>query len=338
MRIYPTDGVSGIISPPYSFYWYEDWFWSPRNNRAMGATVKKVVVENGVSITGSNNGMFGHLPNCIEMDLRGLDTSRCTSFSRFFEGDYALQFLDISTWDTTHIPSGDRWGYYSFFAGVQSLKKIVIGSDFSFAGSAWSLLYFPTPSGVNYTGKWIREDKAYGPFTPAELRDNYTSEMAGTWVWEMMPPAAYAILQDNGELVLFRADAGLTAGTGKTVTDVSGNTYTGQLYTGIETTNFNNSSNCKWIDQRSSIKSVRVAEGQVIKPISCLDWFYGCSNMTSCDLKGLDTSNVTSMSEMFSGCSSLISLDLSGFDTSNVINMEQMFYKTPYACIEFIKF
>lgn len=35
-----------------------------------------------------------------------------------------------------------------------------------------------------YTGKWIREDGSYGPYTPEELRDNYTPQMAGVWVWE----------------------------------------------------------------------------------------------------------------------------------------------------------
>lgn len=42
-------------------------------------------------------------------------------------------------------------------------------------------------------------------------------------------------------------------------------------------------------------------------------------------LKGLDTSNVTSMYYMFSDCSSLTSLDLSNFDTSNVTDIERMF-------------
>ena len=53
--------------------------------------------------------------------------------------------------------------------------------------------------------------------------------------------------------------------------------------------------------------------------------FSGCSSLTSLDLSGLDTSNVTDMWGMFSGCSSLKSLDLSGFDTSNVTDMSFMF-------------
>ena len=54
--------------------------------------------------------------------------------------------------------------------------------------------------------------------------------------------------------------------------------------------------------------------------------FINCSNLTSLDLSGLDTSAVTTMEEMFANCSHLTSLDLSGFNTSAVTNMYQMFF------------
>ena len=47
--------------------------------------------------------------------------------------------------------------------------------------------------------------------------------------------------------------------------------------------------------------------------------------MSSLDLSGFDTMNVTDMSGMFQDCSSLSSLDLSNFDTTNVTNMCRMF-------------
>lgn len=53
--------------------------------------------------------------------------------------------------------------------------------------------------------------------------------------------------------------------------------------------------------------------------------FHGCNKLTSIDLSGFDTSNVTNMGGMFSGCSSLTSLDVSSFNTANVTNMESMF-------------
>ena len=59
---------------------------------------------------------------------------------------------------------------------------------------------------------------------------------------------------------------------------------------------------------------------------SMSEMFSWCYNLRSINWGGIDTSNVTDMSEMFSDSSSLTELDLSGFNTSNVTNMNSMFY------------
>ena len=51
-----------------------------------------------------------------------------------------------------------------------------------------------------------------------------------------------------------------------------------------------------------------------------------CEKLTSLDLSGFKTDNVTSMSYMFMFCRSLTRLNLSGFKTDNVTRMEYMFY------------
>ena len=53
--------------------------------------------------------------------------------------------------------------------------------------------------------------------------------------------------------------------------------------------------------------------------------FYKKSNIKKIDLKMLDTSNVTDMSDMFAYCRGLINLDLSPLDTANVTDMMEMF-------------
>ena len=53
--------------------------------------------------------------------------------------------------------------------------------------------------------------------------------------------------------------------------------------------------------------------------------FYGCSGLTTLDLSGWNTANVTYMSNMFYNCSSLSSLDLSAWNTGNVTTMSNMF-------------
>ena len=55
------------------------------------------------------------------------------------------------------------------------------------------------------------------------------------------------------------------------------------------------------------------------------DMFSGCESLTSIDLSNFNLSNVTDISNMFDGCSSLTNLDLSNFNTSNVTNVSSMF-------------
>ena len=53
--------------------------------------------------------------------------------------------------------------------------------------------------------------------------------------------------------------------------------------------------------------------------------FEGCNNLTELDLSNFNTSNVINMINMFHSCSSLLSLDVSSFDTRKVTNMQWMF-------------
>ena len=53
--------------------------------------------------------------------------------------------------------------------------------------------------------------------------------------------------------------------------------------------------------------------------------FQNCTNLTSLDVSGFDTKNVTDMTSMFQNCTNLTSLDVSGFDTGKVTNMSNMF-------------
>ncbi len=60
----------------------------------------------------------------------------------------------------------------------------------------------------------------------------------------------------------------------------------------------------------------------------CTDFgwmFAGCTSLEYVDFTGIDTTNVTCMTQMFESCESLETLDLSCFDTSNVTEMSGMF-------------
>lgn len=77
-----------------------------------------------------------------------------------------------------------------------------------------------------------------------------------------------------------------------------------------------------WLEYATDIKSAEII---VSGMTNAGGMFNGCTNLTSVNLKNLDTSIITDMGGMFWDCSSLKSLDLTSFDTSNVANMTAMF-------------
>ena len=77
---------------------------------------------------------------------------------------------------------------------------------------------------------------------------------------------------------------------------------------------------CKALTKIEGLEYLNTAE---VKDMSSMFW--GCSALTSLDLKNFNTQNVTDMSVMFSDCSGLPSLDLSHFNTQNVTDMRYMF-------------
>ena len=61
-------------------------------------------------------------------------------------------------------------------------------------------------------------------------------------------------------------------------------------------------------------------------PANCASLFDSCQTLTSIDMTGFDTSEVTSMKKMFYKCEKLQTLNVSTFDTSKVTDMSWMFY------------
>ncbi|RXU79446.1 hypothetical protein CYQ52_14285 [Enterococcus faecalis] len=75
----------------------------------------------------------------------------------------------------------------------------------------------------------------------------------------------------------------------------------------------------------STIVSINLSGLDTSQVTDMTNMFSSCSKLTSLDLSSFNTSQVTSMEGMFSGCSSLSSLDVSKFNTSQVTSMTSMF-------------
>lgn len=129
--------------------------------------------------------MFEGCSSLESLDLSNFNIANVTNLGSFFYNCSNLTYLDISSFDTSNVNV-----MFRFFEGDSSIKRIKLGPDFSFKGNgSISSISFqallPNPLEDEYSGKWIREDKAFGPYTAEELKDNYDgSTMAGTWIRE----------------------------------------------------------------------------------------------------------------------------------------------------------
>ena len=138
-----------------------------------------------------------------------------------------------------------------------------------------------------------------------------------------------------------------------------GDTFDGKkvtaVYTGIETDTYIGSwqsnvpqnpasylDTSPWAAYKSTIKTITAVDK--IQPKSLDFWFSNpkswasATAVTSADLSNIDTSKITSMSNLFTGCSNLTSLNISNWNVSNVTNMTNMFsvysgmFRTQPAC------
>ena len=157
------------------------------------------------------------------------------------------------------------------------------------------------------------------------LNQNVTENITLYARWEIGAIAIYS--EDDFSLRFYKP----------TTIPNSGDRYNGKIvsavYTGIETNEYAEGANepydgsedkdIPWYNVRKNITTVVVEDK--ISPVSTKCWFSKLSNLTSIDLKNLDTSNVTNMNFMFNGCKSLTSLDVSSLNTTNVEYMVSMF-------------
>ena len=81
-----------------------------------------------------------------------------------------------------------------------------------------------------------------------------------------------------------------------------------------------------WLFQDfTNVTSIDLTGADTRNVTNMMGMFAYCENLTELDLSSFDTGNVTNMSCMFSRCYNLTELDLSSFDTVNVTDMMSMF-------------
>ena len=128
--------------------------------------------------------MFAGCSGLTNLNLASLNTGNVTTMSHMFENCSVLTSLNLSSFNTSKVTD-----MASMFKNCNALETVQLGTYFSFKGNnitnvSLQAILDAVPTNNDYTGKWIRSNNANGPYTPAELRNNYNGFMAGEWIWQ----------------------------------------------------------------------------------------------------------------------------------------------------------
>ena len=177
--------------------------------------------------------MFLGCKSLKTLDIGNWNTSKVDGIVRMFEGCSSLRNLDIGNWNTSKV---DDMG--GMFYGCSSLRSLDMSgwdiprtNNLTFmlgnCNNLETLYLGPKINNIQntklpnkqektvgdkiYTGKWIKEDKSWGPYTSTELCENYTSgkNMDGKWILETKP-AAYTIRYNPNEGTGSMADSSVS--------------------------------------------------------------------------------------------------------------------------------
>ena len=269
--------------------------------------------------------MFSYCRLLPSIDVSGFNTVKVTTMYAMFQGCNVVTTLDLSSFNTAKV-TDMRY----MFDECSALKTIMVGSGWSttlvtssddmFAACTKLVGGKGTTYNVNYRDKtYARVDGGYS--NPGYLTDK---------------GSPYAVLSTDGKTLTFYADGKRLQHTEQTYSmNTSSNTPDWCTYpSSITTVVFDASmvSACPtttygWfssMDKLTTITNLKYLNTSEVTDMSQM--FYGCESLTSLDLSHFNTEKVTEMNEMFYECTSLTSLDLSSFNTSNVDYMGSMFY------------
>lgn len=283
------------------------------------------------------NQAFQNCTSLTKLNVSGWDVSKVTNMTLAFAEDRALSSLDLSTWDNSAVTS-----MKDVFSMMDSLSEVSLGSKFKFVGTS---PFLPDQTGhvAGADGKWY--DTNGNGYAPEDIPSN--KAMTYTAV---APKTAFAVYSADDQSLNFYKRSGVPA---------VGDTFEGKkvtaVYTGIETDTYIGSwqsnvpqnpasylDTSPWAAYKSTIKTITAVDK--IQPKSLDFWFSNpkswatATAVTSADLSNIDTSKITSMSNLFTGCSNLTSLNISNWNVSNVTNMTNMFsvysgmFRTQPAC------
>ena len=309
-----------------------------------------------LSITGFG-GVFANCEKLQNLDVSGWAIQNTTSLRAMFNNCKSLQTLDLSRWNTSRVTDL----YYTFHgcSGLQSLdlsgwdvsKVTVTGNMFTGCTSLTSLKWTnwcpQTSISIGMTNLPVDclrdllanlatvtngQTLTLGSTNLAKVStaDILAAQLKG-WTIDGATSTAVVFASDtiSGDDTITECGIQLTSVNRNTRIDEVLGAYTActDIYlfedgsvTSFERLFYNNNSTYK-----SRLTKISILPGNFGNVTKAYAAFLDCSNVTSMDINGWDTSSLQDATELFKGCSKLASLDVSNWDTSSVTNMSWMF-------------
>lgn len=280
----------------------------------------------GGSIDDKLDNMFKDCSALTSLDLSGWNTSGVSNMNYMFSGCSKLVTLNLGGWDTS--AATDMEG---LFENCSKLTTIYVGNGWTVEHLyifADNILFANCTSLVGGKGtRWSSShvDKSYAHIDALNY-PGYLTEV---------PVDTYAEYDSGTNTLTFYCDALLSSRTGTTYDLSTGNNTPGWSATSSAVTNvvfdasFTNArpqSTYRWFRDMGNLSSINGIENLNTSQVTTMsEMFYGCTQLENLDLTGFNTSYVKDMSSMFRDCSALTRLDLTGWSTYLVTSMSNMF-------------
>ena len=244
--------------------------------------------------------MFDGCSNLASLNLSSFNTAKVTNMLDMFYNCSKLATLDLSSFNTAKVTD-----MTSMFSGCSALTTIGVSGAWSTAAVTQSNYMFRNCTnlvggkGTTYDANHI--DASYAHIDGGTSNPGYLSAQTKPYaLWDASQKKLtfyYDYLYDDRSNPIFFINEGETTPgwhQAEIIYDVN------------------------WVIFDKSFANAR--------PSSCYRWFSGMWDLYSIiGIENLNTSEVTTMSEMFYDCHDLTSLDLSNFDTSKLRSTFKMF-------------
>jgi surface protein len=270
---------------------------------------------------------FAACSSLTKLDVSNFDTSACQNFTQMFTSDSKLTTLDLSHFDTRKATGAGNMGGGAL-SGCNSLWRLSVGDKTTLLSSnglpnhAAGAIAQNDPT-YKANASWQELGVATNPLEAAgaqfsnstALSTELATPRAGTvnpttgkpvWTYVWQPQRWWNITGDT-----------LNIGTEPHTLNFAADKYSTNTW--------------PWYSQRSAIKHVVLATSGLSASASLPGLFSGLSNAVDItNLKQLDMSQTTDISNLFNGCAALTRLDLSAIDTRQATTETGMFSGTTH--------